>query len=348
MIDAFFIIPVFILSLLLTAAMLNFAKKAQILAIPTARSSHTVATPVGGGIAIVFAYTLGIAVLAWQDQLPARELLALCMSLPVAIAGFIDDRSDLHHRVRLLIQASSVVLALALLGPIPDLTVGSFVLGGILLGLILAPLCLLWLTNLYNFMDGIDGLAGSQAGFVTLVAAAVLASNGDLPLALLCLFVFAGSVAFTVWNWPHARIFMGDVGSGFTGMSLGLIALIGHLHGSMSLWSWFILLSVFVVDASVTLSRRVLLGQPWAHAHRQHAYQHLANCSNGHKIVSIAVLLINILYLLPLAVFASKYPEYGVYFTLLGVVPLAVLVILCGAGKESNGRLTTWLHTKLR
>ncbi len=348
MLAAFLIIPVFLLSLLLMAAMLNFAHRAQLVAIPTARSSHTVITPVGGGVAIVFAYLLGIALLALQGGLGFFELLALSMSLPVAVAGFIDDRSDLHHRLRLLIQASSVVLALLFLGPLPELTFGGVALDGLLLGVVLAPLCLLWLTNLYNFMDGIDGLAGTQTGFVSLVAAALLASNADYPLALLCLFIFAGSVAFTVWNWPQARIFMGDVGSGFAGMSLGLVALLAHIHATMSLWSWFILLAVFVVDASTTLLRRVLAGQPWAHAHRQHAYQHMANCPNGHKIVSIAVLLINVIYLLPLAFYAGKHPEYGVYFTLLAVVPLTVLAILCGAGKETEGRLTIWVHAKLR
>lgn len=347
MFDVFFIIPVFFMSLWLTAAMFNFAQKAQLLAIPTQRSSHTVATPVGGGVAIVFAYILGIALLSAQGQLSVREILALCMSLPVALAGFIDDRSDLNHRLRLLVQALSVIFALLLLGPLPSLNVGSFALGGMVLGGVLAPLCLLWLTNLYNFMDGIDGLAGSQTAFVSLAAASILASNGDYPLSLLSLFVFAGSVAFTVWNWPAARIFMGDVGSGFVGMSLGVMALIAHIHGSMSLWSWFILLAVFVVDATITLLRRVVAGKAWAHAHREHAYQHMANCKNGHKTVALSVLLINTLYLLPLAVLASKHPEYGVYFTILGVVPLGVVATLCGAGRESKGRLVIWLQAKL-
>lgn len=346
MFDVFLIIPVFFLSLWLTAIMFNFAQKAQILAIPTQRSSHTVATPVGGGVAIVFAYVLGIGLLALQKQLPIREVLALCMSLPVAVAGFIDDRSDLNHRVRLLLQALSVIFALVLLGPLPSLAFGPIALGGVVLGGVLAPLCLLWLTNLYNFMDGIDGLAGAQTAFVSLAGAFIMAANGDFPVALLSLFVFAGSVAFTVWNWPQARIFMGDVGSGFVGMSLGVIALMAHIHGTMSLWSWFILLAVFVVDATITLIRRVTIGKPWAHAHREHAYQHMADCKNGHKTVSLYVLLINTVYLLPLAVLASKHPEYGVYFTILGVVPLGVLAVLCGAGRESKGRLATWLHSK--
>ena len=337
MIDVFLIIPLFLLCVLATAGSIELAQRTSMLALPTARSSHTQATPVGGGIAIVLAYALGIILLAWQQRLATLELLALCASLPVAVAGFIDDRQDLHHRVRLGVQAGAVLVALLCLGPVPALGMGSYVLGSTLLTFALTPLCMIWLINLYNFMDGSDGLAGTQTAFVSLAAGFMLAHAGDFALALLCLFLFAGSAGFTVWNWPRARVFMGDVGSGFAGMSLGLIALISHYHGSMSLWSWFILLAVFVVDATVTLTRRVLRGQPWAYAHREHAYQHMANRSNGHQTVALAVLLINTVFLLPLAIFAGKHPEYGVYFTILGVIPLLVLAIYCNAGKESRG-----------
>lgn len=337
MIEALLIIPLFLLCVLATAATIELAQRTAMLALPTARSSHTQATPVGGGIAIVLAYALGLIVLAWQQRLATLELLALCSSLPVAVAGFIDDRRDLHHRVRLAVQGGGVLVALLCLGTVPALSAGPFVLGSTVLTFILTPLCMIWLTNLYNFMDGSDGLAGSQTAFVSLAAAFMLARAEDSALALLCLFLFAGSIGFTVWNWPPARIFMGDVGSGFAGMSLGLIALVSHYHGSMSLWSWFILLSVFVVDATVTLTRRVLRGQPWAYAHRQHAYQHMANRPNGHKTVLLAVLAINTFYLLPLAILAEKHPELGVYFTLLGAIPLLVLAIYCNAGKESRG-----------
>lgn len=337
MIEAFLIIPLFLLCVLATAVVRQLAQRTAMLAIPSERSSHTQATPVGGGITMVLAYLLGLTLLAWQQGLAGLELLALCTSLPVAIAGFVDDRSDLNHRVRLAVQAGAAVLALSLLGSVPALRAGPIVLNSTVLTFVLTPLCMIWLTNLYNFMDGTDGLAGTQTAFVSLAAAFMLAGAGDPELAMLCLFLFAGSLGFTVWNWPRAHIFMGDVGSGFAGMSLGLIALISHYHGSMSLWSWFILLAVFVVDATVTLSRRVLRGLPWAHAHRQHAYQHMANRRNGHKIVAVAVLLINALFLLPLAILAGKHPDYGVYFTILGVIPLLVLAIYCNAGKESRG-----------
>lgn len=337
MIDAFLIIPLYLFCVIATAGAIELAQRTAMLALPTERSSHTQATPVGGGIAIVLAYAIGLILLAWQQRLATMELLALCMSLPVAVAGFIDDRRDLDHRVRLAIQAGGVLIALLCLGPVPALGAGPLLLGSTLLTFVLTPLCMIWLTNLYNFMDGSDGLAGTQTAFVSLVAGFMLARAGDSALALLCLFLFAGSLGFTVWNWPRARIFMGDVGSGFAGMSLGLIALLSHYHGTMSLWSWFILLAVFVVDATVTLTRRVLRGQRWSYAHREHAYQHMANRPDGHKTVALAVLLINSIFLLPLAIFAGKHPEYGVYFTILGVIPLLVLAIYCNAGKEPRG-----------
>lgn len=348
MIAALLSIAVFLLSVLLTAAMLQFAEQTRLLAHPSERSSHSTPTPVGGGVALVFGYGVGIVFLTLEQHLQASELLVLCMSLPIAVTGFIDDRSELNYRVRLSVQIAAVAAVFLLLGPMPAMNFGPFALSGVLLSFVIAPLCLLWLSNLYNFMDGIDGLAGTQAAFVSLVAAFMLAQAGDMALGVLCLFIFAASSGFMVWNWPRARIFMGDVGSGFIGMSLGLIALLSHYHGSMSLWSWFILLSVFVVDATTTLVRRVLAGQPWAHAHRQHAYQHMADCAGAHKKVVLSVLVINTVYLLPLAFFAGKHPEYGVYFTLLGVIPLAVLAIRCGAGKESQGQSIATLLRKAR
>ena len=309
MIDAFLIIPLYLLCVLATAGAIKLAQRTAMLALPHQLSSHAAATRVAGGIAIVLAYVLGLVALVYQHRLVTLELLALCASLPVAVAGYIDDRRDLHHRLRLAVQAGGVFVALLCLGPVPALSLGPVLLGSTLLTFILTPLCMIWLTNLYNFMDGIDGLAGTQTAFVSLAAGFMLARAGDTALALVCLFLFAGSVGFTVWNWPRARIFMGDVGSGFAGMSLGLIALVSHYHGSMSLWSWFILLAVFVVDATVTLVRRVLRGQPWAYAHREHAHQPMANGRNGHKTVVVAVLLINVIFLLPLAIFAGRHPE---------------------------------------
>ncbi|MGB4247011.1 MAG: glycosyltransferase family 4 protein [Pseudohongiellaceae bacterium] len=336
MMEAFITVPIFLLSVLATFGVKSVAIRAQLLALPTERSSHHVTTPVGGGLAIVLAYLLGIAYSWFSATLAPPEVQALLAALPVALIGLIDDRGHVDFRIRLLVQALGAIYVLVLLGALPSIRIASmnFELG--VWGWLLIPLALLWLTNLYNFMDGIDGLAGAETCFVAASAALLLLINNDRALALLCLCLFAGAAGFLTLNWPPARIFMGDVGSGFTGYTLGLVALLSHYHGTMSLWSWVLLLAVFIVDATMTLVRRVLAGQRWYHAHRTHAYQQAARKYHSHEAVSLCVLSINVTWLLPLAFLAGKHPEYGVYLTIVGIVPLVVLAGIFRAGRESS------------
>lgn len=334
--EVFLAIPIFILSVVSTAWVKKVAESAQLLAIPTHRSSHVASTPVGGGLTIVLVYALTLAFLVYKDMLAGYELAVLCASLPIAGIGLIDDRTPVDFRVRLAIQIAGVMWVLAVLGALPPLTFGSLQVDMALATWILVPLALIWLTNLYNFMDGVDGIAGIEACCVTLAAGLLLAQAGDLALALICLSLFAASVGFLVWNWPPAKIFMGDVGSGFIGYTLGLVALLSHYHETMSLWSWVLLLAVFIVDATFTLVRRVGRGEPWYQAHRSHAYQHAAQISGSHQTVSVVVLLINLFWLIPLAWLASKHPEYGVYLAVLGIVPLVIVARRFHAGEQST------------
>ncbi|MDP1930114.1 MAG: glycosyltransferase family 4 protein [Gammaproteobacteria bacterium] len=334
MIEAFIAVPIFFLSVLMTDWVKNVAVQAQLLALPTSRSSHSEPTPVGGGLGIVVAYLGAMLYLWWSTSLMPVEILVLCVSLPVALIGLIDDRRHVDYRVRLLVQAAGAFCALILLGEFPSIPVANFSLDLFFLVWVVVPMALLWLTNLYNFMDGIDGLAGVETCFVAGSAAFLLLQSGDLPLALVCLCLFAGATGFLVFNWPPARIFMGDVGSGFAGYSLGLVALLSHYHDTMSLWSWVLLLAVFIVDATMTLIRRTVAGRRWYHAHRTHAYQHAASKCCSHQIVSFSVLLIDMLWLLPLAWLAGKHPEYGVYLAAAGVVPLIVVANVFNAGQE--------------
>lgn len=335
MLEVFLAIPLFVLSVIFTAGVKKVAESAQLIAIPTHRSSHVVSTPVGGGLAMVLVYALALLFLLFNGMVVGSELAVLCASLPIAAVGLVDDRSHVDFRFRLAIQIAGAIWVLALVGTLPPLTVGSMQLDMAFATWVLVPLALIWLTNLYNFMDGIDGLAGMETCCVTVAAGLLLVQAGDLSLALICLALFAGSAGFLVWNWPPAKIFMGDVGSGFIGYTLGLVALLSHYHESMSLWSWVLLLGVFIVDATFTLVRRVVRGEPWYQAHRSHAYQHATQKFGSHQIVSVAVLLINVLWLIPLAWLAGKHPEYGVYLTVLGIVPLAVLAKLFHAGNQS-------------
>ena len=336
MLEVFLTVPLFVLAVALTGLARRYAIRSQILALPSSRGSHDIPTPVGGGLAIVVAYFGMLATLAAASAVEMREFVMLSASLPVAIAGWIDDRVQVSARLRLGVQIACVLCVVGLAGQVPAVMIGNVQIGGFLLSWVLLPLALVWLTNLYNFMDGIDGLAGVEAAFAGLAAAAILLGNHDYALGMLCLGLFAGSAGFLAWNWPPARIFMGDVGSGFLGLTFAIIALLSHVHGSMSLWSWVLLFACFVVDASVTLIRRVLGGKAFHEAHRQHAYQHAAKQSGNHQPVTLAVLAINICWLFPLAWLATKHPEHGVYLAAIGIVPLLAVVFRLGAGKESQ------------
>jgi Fuc2NAc and GlcNAc transferase len=167
-----------------------------------------------------------------------------------------------------------------------------------------AALSMVWLLNLYNFMDGIDGIAGIEAITVCLGGALIFAESGsELWLAPVLLL---GSVAgFLFWNFPSARIFMGDAGSGFLGYVLGLFCLQAASISSESFWAWVILLGVFVVDSTVALFRRLLRGRRIYVAHHSHAYQHAARRYGAHAPVSLSVGAINLLWLLPISTLRS-------------------------------------------
>lgn len=318
-----------------TAGVRGVAQSARLLAVATQRSSHKGITPVGGGLSIVFVFALGTVAMFVFAFITTTQLGVLLSALPVAMAGLADDKKPLDFRVRLAIQAACALFALIWVGALPAIPFGPFSLPLGLLGFVLVPVAFIWLTNLYNFMDGIDGIAGAQGAFVCAGAAVIFLQHGDSTLALLCLLLFSAYIGFLVFNWQPASIFMGDVGSGFSGFMLGALALLGHSAGTMSLWSWVLLLGIFIVDATATLLTRWHLRQRWYEAHRSHVYQKLALRYGSHSAVVWRILLLNVLWLLPLALLAGKLPEYGVYFAITGLLPLSVAAFMMGAGRPA-------------
>ena len=334
--EAFLAIPLFLISVFATATVLRFATRAHLIAMPGDRSSHHTPTPVGGGLAIVGTYFIGLLIALLAGFTPVSEFLALAASLVVAMVGLIDDRRHVDFRVRLIVQFAAVFVAMAFIGYIPQSVVLSGFTDSSMVVWIVFALALLWMTNLYNFMDGIDGFAGIQACFVGLAAASMLIYAEDYGLALLCLFLASGAAGFLVWNWPPARIFMGDVGSGFIGFTLGVTAILSIVHESMSLWTWVLLMGCFIVDATLTLFRRVASGERWYQAHCSHAFQNAARKFASHERIVAGLLLINVTWLLPMAVLTTIHPEYGVYLTAIGLIPLGMLALWLGAGKVSG------------
>jgi len=315
----------------LTDAMRRFALARSLVDVPNARSSHQVATPRGGGVALVGVFVLGSLVLAARLGLPTMALVAvLGGGALVAAIGYWDDYGHVGAGVRLLVQFAAALLALALLGGLPALVFGSWTVEWGLLGYLLGAIGIAWLINLYNFMDGIDGIAGIELVTVALGAALLLSWRGAMSAAVWLVLLAACGLGFLVHNWPPARIFMGDAGSGFLGFVLAVFALwTGDVIG---LWSWGILLGVFLVDATWTLLRRLLARQRVYEAHRSHAYQHAARCLGAHWPVTLVVGLINVLWLLPLAALAAWQPAWGWWLLLLAWAPLGYLAWWFEAG----------------
>jgi Fuc2NAc and GlcNAc transferase len=324
----------FLIALLLTGVVRKVALSFQVIDVPNARSSHTVPTPRGGGLAAVIATTVVLALLAALGHLSLDLFAAIAGGgLVVAAVGFIDDRHALSAKTRLLVHSAAALWAMAWLGGLPPLQFGDSVFvfgaGGYLLGL----LGIVWTLNLFNFMDGIDGIAGGEAIFVALSGAAVqlcVSSASGMPLVAL---VFACACAgFLVWNWPPAKVFMGDVGSGYMGYVIAVLALAAARENAVALLIWVILGGLFFIDATVTLTRRVARGERFSEPHRSHAYQRLARRWGSHRSVTLLVLVINILWLLPFAFLAANYPTYAGWAVLGALLPLIAGVLVSGAG----------------
>lgn len=316
----------------LTGVVRRYALKRQLVDVPGARSSHQLPTPRGGGVAIVLVF---LGALPW---LTLHEGWALTHSIAiggggalVAMVGFLDDHAHVAARWRL---AAHFLAAFWVLAWLDVGEVSALLSAGMpeFVGFALAAVGLVWMLNLYNFMDGIDAIAGGEAVCVCLGGAAltILCAEPAIAVALLTLVAAVGG--FLVWNLPPAKIFMGDVGSGFLGLTLGSFALMAGLADRALFWAWLILLGVFVVDATWTLMRRLLRGDRVYEAHRSHAYQRASRLLGAHLPVTLAVVGINLLWLLPcawLVATGAVEPWLGV---LVSYTPLVALVIFLGAG----------------
>jgi Fuc2NAc and GlcNAc transferase len=191
---------------------------------------------------------------------------------------------------------------------------------------ILGAVGIVWAINLYNFMDGIDGLAAVEAVSVGTIAGALLLAAGSTALATVTLLVAAASGGFLGWNWAPARIFMGDVGSGFLGYTFGTLALLSHRSGAVPLTLWLLVMGVFLFDATLTLLRRIARTERWYQAHRSHAYQRLVQAGSSHARVTTLALLVN-LGLGALAWLAQSGCFSVTAAALGGIVMLAVLYL---------------------
>ena len=326
---------VFIAAFVLTLMLRRYALASSLMDIPNERSSHSVPTPRGGGVAIVLSFLTVLPLLGVLQLLPWPFVIGIVgAGAAVAVLGFLDDHGHIAARWRLLGHFSSAAWALYWLGGLPPLSVFGYAFDLGVIGHVLAAVYIVWLLNLYNFMDGIDGIASVEAICVCFGGAVLYLLLGATATLVLVPVLLAAAVAgFLCWNFPPARIFMGDAGSGFLGLVLAVLSLQAAWFKSDLLWSWIILLGVFVVDATFTLLRRLLRGDKVYEAHRSHAYQYASRQFGAHRPVTLVVLLINLCWLLPIALAVGLWHLDGVLGVAIAYLPLVLLAVKFKAGE---------------
>jgi Fuc2NAc and GlcNAc transferase len=329
-------------SFLLTLVIKRAARGLGLIDVPNERSSHALPTPRGGGVAIAISSLAAMGLLAALGIMPAHLLLAIAPGgVAVAAVGLIDDIRPLSARVRLFVHFMAATWAVVCIGPVgffqhfaPHTPEFRW------LGDAISTVAIVWFLNMYNFMDGIDGIAASQAVFMCAgVALLALFSAGIAYTAAAAIVVGAASCGFLLWNWPPAKIFMGDVGSGYLGFVFAVLGLASGAHSVFGPWSCLILAGVFAIDATFTVVWRFLSGKQVTEAHRTHAFQLLAR-RMGHRKVTLTVGLVNMVWLFPCALGSVLWPQDAMWITAVALTPLVICAFAIGAGRPEGVPVT--------
>jgi len=316
----------FIFSVAVTGLLQKYALKHSLIDVPNERSSHSIPTPRGGGLSIVIPVLFCVAVLFLVGQLQKEIAIALGIGcLLVSIIGWVDDHKHVPALWRAIIYGIAAGLAMYFLGVFNHFQLGAFHLLPVLIGSALAVIWVMWMTNLYNFMDGTDGLAAIQAICVGFLAGILFWVEGQYGVAMVCFVILVSSCGFLFWNWPPAKIFMGDVGSCSLGFCFGVLAVVGEIQETVSFPVFFILLSIFICDAAFTLLMRIFANEKWYQAHKSHAYQRLVQMGASHKKLAFSILLINVVILWPMATMAFVWSEYSYYIATVSIFLMSII-----------------------
>lgn len=332
----FYVIITVLVSYFLTGRIRRYAYAKNMIDTPNDRSSHSLPTPRGGGAAIVLVVFAGLIFSKIAGFMPVSFFAALGgAGALVALIGWLDDRRDIPAGFRLAGHFIAAGWALFWLGGLPSVAILGRTVDLGWAGHILAVIHLVWLLNLYNFMDGIDGIAGIEAVTVCFGGVIIsIISGAESALLIVPALLASASTGFLLWNFPKARVFMGDVGSGFLGITLGIVCIEAGWAAPELFWGWLILAGAFVVDATVTLLRRAVRGEKVYEAHRSHAYQHAALKFGGHAQVSLAYGAVNLFWLLPMAMVVTSGLLGGLFGLIIAYAPLTAAVLWLNAGND--------------
>lgn len=311
-------LAIIVLSFFGTWLVRRYAIYKSILDIPNDRSSHTNPTPHGGGLAVAIALFSGLSCFFVMGKIESSLFFALLCGVPLTLIGFADDIFNLKPAVRFLVQFVCAGLALFFLGGLQNLAFGTWKLELAIPFAFLSFVAIIWSINLFNFLDGIDGYIGTEVVFLGIASFALIGQLVGLLLA-------ASVLGFLFWNWPKAKIFMGDVGSTLLGFTIAVLAIYCQNTHLLNLPVWLILTSVFWYDATITLWRRFHNGEQLSQAHRKHAYQRLVQSGWSHQKTTLGALLINMVGL-GMAFMAHRFPYFD-WLILSGNIGLMAIVM---------------------
>jgi Fuc2NAc and GlcNAc transferase len=283
-------IILFLLSFSLTYFIKNYAAKKSLVAEVNERSSHSVPTPHGGGISLAVVWFVGLVYMYLFGEMDTRLFYALLVGVIISVVSFFDDLYELSAKLRLLVQAGVAASGLYAVGGLDVVDFGLFSIENQIFTNVFAFFMIIWFINLYNFLDGINGYAGSEAVFLAVAGFLFFGGEHFLVLAVAVL-------GFLYWNFGNAKIFMGDVGSTLLGYNIAIFTLYYANVEATNLWVWVVLFGVFWFDATLTLVRRKLNGERLSQAHKKHAYQRLTQAGWSHfKVTNYSIVLNVVLF----------------------------------------------------
>ena len=316
-----------------TYAYRSFALRHSVVAAVNFRSLHSRKVPRGGGIVIAGIFSIAILA-AWKlDAVPNWLIISVgAGGAGASLVGLADDIYEIPAPRKLFAQISLALWAFAT--AFEPVYAPLFGTTGAAMQLALAAGCLfvsVWFINMYNFIDGIDGMAVGGVVYICLAAIAALSiDGGDHYLGYAFALLAASSLGFLPFNLPPASIFMGDAGSIFLGYCLASLAMASVALGQMSIWTWIAILGYFVSDTTVTGVYRLLFVKRWYGVHRSHAYQNLARILDNHAKVTYGVALYNATWALPLALWSAMHREAGPIAAALAVGPATLWALRFG------------------
>ncbi|MCB2199318.1 glycosyltransferase family 4 protein [bacterium] len=322
----------------LTGWIRSIALKRGVMDVPNERSSHKQPVPRGGGLAIVVTSMVGVGVLAVFRPGASQWLLNILISGGLIVAiGLLDDLFQLKKRIRITIHILAAVVIVLYVGRNLEIIFPRAleVTGPVAITFVM--LYVIWNINSYNFMDGIDGLAGGQAVFMGVTAGSIATFNGNPTLGMVYYLMAASSLGFLRWNWQPAKIFMGDMGSTFIGVTLAVLGIWGKVTSTVPLTAFLILMAVFYTDTTYTVIRKVFERDNPTKTHRDFAFHHAIRKGYSHAKVTGGIMLINFSWLLPLAVLAVLLrSNWSIVPLALAYLPLLYSAVYLKAGQRLN------------